>query len=204
MIEAWFPTLIYYDFLSGIDNESLSKRAYQMYDESDSSVATKWECDTWNSLQYKPFKGDKTDDVINNLIKTTISHVEKYANEYDADLENYKVVCTDFWFNIAEYKDYQEFHQHHNNHFSAVYYVDVPPDSCNIVFKSIESIAAGITIPTVKRSQSIVSGSTHTCIYEPKPSLILIFKSNLLHMVEKNHSNDSRISIAMNFRLEPK
>lgn len=204
MIEHWFPTLIYYDFLDKIDNESLAKRAYQLRDELNKDVHTQWNCDTWNSLNTNLFfKDDNIDDVIEQLVNTTILHTEKYAAEYDADLENYKIICTDFWFNIAQPTNYQEYHQHPNNHFSAVYYVDAQPNSGNIRFKSIDSIATGNTIPT-KVPLERISGSTETCFYEPQPSKLLIFKSNLLHMVEKNLSDSDRISVAMNFRMEPK
>ena len=204
MIESWFPTLIYYDFLSDIDNNLLSKRAYQMRDESGSRVTTQWECDTWNSLHSNCFKGDEIDDIINKLIETAILHVEQYASEYNADLHNYKVVCRDFWFNIAEPTNYQEYHQHPNNHFSAVYYLDAQPDSGNIIFKSMDSITSSITIPELGRTDNVFNGSINKCSYEPQPGLILIFKSNLLHMVERNYSNKDRISIAMNFIMELK
>ena len=39
------------------------------------------------------------------------------------------------------------------------------------------------------------------CWYEPENSMLLIFRSNLIHMVEKNNSNDDRISISMNFKF---
>lgn len=204
MIEHWFPTLIYFDFLQGIDNQALADRAYQLRDELNKDVHTQWNCDTWNSLHTNLyFKDDNTDNVIENLVNTTIEHTEKYAEEYDADLENYNIVCTDFWFNIAQPGNYQEYHQHPDNHFSAVYYVKGDPKSGNIVFKSMDSIATGNTIPK-KIPLERVSGPTETCFYEPQPSKLLLFKSNLLHMVEKNLSTEDRISIAMNFRMERK
>jgi len=198
MIEQWFPTLIYFDFLNDIDNQALEKRAYQLRNELNDDVHTEWNCDTWNSLNSNiNFK----DDVITNLVNETIKHTEKYAVEYEADLENYRVVCTDFWFNIAQPGNYQEYHQHPNNHFSAVYYVKGNPNSGNIRFKSMDSIATGNTIPTKIPTEKI-SGSTETCFYEPQPSKLLLFKSNLLHMVEKNLSTEDRISISMNLRME--
>jgi hypothetical protein len=44
-------------------------------------------------------------------------------------------------------------------------------------------------------------GANKSCNYEPAPTKLLVFKSNLQHMVEKNLSNKDRISIAMNFEL---
>ena len=200
MIEQWFPTLIYFDFLDSIDNKTLEKCAYQLRNESNNHVHTEWNCDTWNSLNTNI---DFKDSAITNLVNETIKHTEKYAEEYEADLENYKVVCTDFWFNIAQPDNYQEYHQHPNNHFSAVYYIKGNSNSGNIRFKSMDSIATGNTIPIKTPSQRI-SGSTETCFYEPQPSKLLLFKSNLLHMVEKNLSTEDRISVAMNFKMEKK
>ena len=81
------------------------------------------------------------------------------------------------------------------------YYVKGNPNSGNIRFKSMDSIATGNTIPTKIPTEKI-SGSTETCFYEPQPSKLLLFKSNLLHMVEKNLSTEDRISISMNLRME--
>jgi len=51
------------------------------------------------------------------------------------------------------------------------------------------------------RAGNYTSASYKSCFYTPKESMILIFRSNLLHMVEKNNSDTDRISIAMNFRF---
>jgi hypothetical protein len=41
--------------------------------------------------------------------------------------------------------------------------------------------------------------SRKTCTYEPVDDLLLIFRSNVPHMVEKNYSKELRISISANF-----
>jgi len=212
MIEIWFPTIIYYDFLRDIDNASLVKRAYQIRDELEASTYNQWDCDTWNSLNTQLYyKDDEMDSVIRKLIDATVLHTEKYAAEYRADLENYRIECTGFWFNIAEPENFQEYHQHPNNLFSAVYYVDVQPNSGEIIFKSMDSVASSITVPIALNyaevnSEHLISDSliSESCSYTPENGKILIFKSNLLHMVKKNLSNSDRISIGMNFNLVPK
>ena len=199
MIEKWFPTLIYYDWLKGIDNESLTKTAYSIKEQLNSNSASKWNCDTWNSLNANV---SYDTDAINYLIYQTVNHANRYANEYEADLKNYQMIVTDFWFNIAEPNNYQEYHTHPNNHFSAVYYVKAQPNAGKIKFKNPDSVTSGFTIPTHSQL-SKESGSTECCFYEPEPNKLLLFKSNLLHMVERNLSSNDRISVAMNLRLEP-
>jgi hypothetical protein len=46
-----------------------------------------------------------------------------------------------------------------------------------------------------------VPSNYKTCTYTPQESMLLIFRSNLLHMVEKNKSDEDRISISMNFTV---
>ena len=205
IIESWFPTLILNTTLETFSdaNSLLAMRAYQMREET--LVTTDWRCDTFNTQNDNRndyYKDDKIDAKIDKLIYVTIDHVTNYSKLFDADLENYKVVCNNFWFNIAGPSNYQEYHSHPNNHFSAVYYVSAEPNAGNIVFKNIESIVESHTIPTIKSVNSI--GAHKTCYYTPEPTKLLIFKSNLLHMVEKNLSEKDRISIAMNFELVKK
>jgi uncharacterized protein (TIGR02466 family) len=207
IVESWFPTLIFYAKASGTeqDNELLAKRAYQLKEEQQSKVTTEWHCDTFNTMQLHPdvyYRDDKIDRAVDQLKDFTTPLVHGYAKLFDADLENFNIVCNDFWFNIAEPGAYQEFHQHPNNHFSVVYYVKAKPKSGNIVFKSFESICDTCTIPTKQPVSS--QGALKTTNYIPEPGKILIFRSNLLHMVEKNLSGEDRISVAMNFQMVPK
>jgi uncharacterized protein (TIGR02466 family) len=204
IVESWFPTLILQGKLDEFSrtNRLLSKRAYQIREEQQGQVSTQWNCDTFNTLQVdssRYFKNDEVDKVINDLIDATTFHVTKYSRLYDADLERFKVICKEFWFNIAEPGNYQEYHSHPNNHFSAVYYVDADTNCGNIVFKNIESIVDSYAIPATLPVSSI--GANKSCNYIPEPTKLLVFRSNLQHMVEKNLSNKDRISIAMNFEL---
>ena len=51
-------------------------------------------------------------------------------------------------------------------------------------------------------TDELTYASFRTCSYNTKESLVLIFRSSLAHMVEKNLSNEDRISIAMNFKFK--
>jgi uncharacterized protein (TIGR02466 family) len=95
--------------------------------------------------------------------------------------------------NVSTKGDYQEYHNHPNCHFSLAYYVKAPENSGKIVFKSHEQDM--LPLPVAKYndySSTVVS-------IKPKESMMVAFRSNLLHMVEQNKSDEERISITMNF-----
>jgi len=207
-LEAWFPTIILVGHLEELKNKNhlLSRRAYQIKEELKGEDDLNWKCDTFSSIKVPRdnyYRNDECDEVIDNLIGLVKMHVENYSKSYDADLINYEVISKEFWFNIAEPGNYQEYHNHANNHFSAVYYVDTPDNCGNIIFQSTENLMDNYTIPNEKTFNSAI-GAIKSCGYKPEPTKLLIFKSTLLHMVEKNLSNKNRISIAMNFQLRLK
>ena len=108
-----------------------------------------------------------------------------------------KVYCIDAWFNVADYKDYQEFHHHSDSHVSAVFYLATPKGSGDIVFKN-----PALNMCPIPSDNNSCSDNAEIFTIPPKEKLVLLFKSNIQHMVQQNMSTDPRISIAMNFRVE--
>ena len=84
-----------------------------------------------------------------------------------------------FWFNEIQHGDKTSRHAHEENDelLSAVYYVNAPKDSGNLVVIQEE------------KKQSL----------EPIESRIYLFDPSLEHCVEENCSNSMRLSLAFNF-----
>ena len=195
-IDPWFPTLIYnIDLAESVNNEILKDSAYILKNKGD-DLKSEWRCDTFNTLDYNHSIDQVHDQELTNLINVVTGHVAKFAKEFG--VERGSLICSNYWFNISETGNYQEYHQHADSHFSAVYYVQAGPTSGNIVFKSFESMFDMCPVPTNLK----VPANFKTCFYTPANSKLLIFRSNLLHMVEKNYSDEDRISISMNFKIE--
>jgi uncharacterized protein (TIGR02466 family) len=153
-------------------------------------TSSDWRCGTFTTLN----KYDMVNDpLFKDLIEYVTDQVSQFAVEFGCAPNSAKV--TDSWINIAEPGDYQEYHNHAGNHFSAVYYVKAPKDSGDIVFRSFEADTDMFPLPIKVMNYT----SFKTFSFSPEEGLLLIFRSNLRHMVEKNTSNDSRISVAMNF-----
>lgn len=143
-----------------------------------------WNCTTFN---YEFFP--------KNLIDEIFVHLKNFAEHYS--VMNKTFTCVGSWINLAKKGDYQEYHIHPNSHFSAVYYVKVPKNSGRIIFK--KSSADGDMFPIMYKNCNQVNSSTYTII--PNECDLLIFRSNLQHMVEKNRSDEDRVSISMNFTI---
>ena len=199
MIDQWFPTLICNGLLESFKpyNKHFSEKAYFLK-EKFPNASSDWRCDTFHTMNvYTPFNDN--DQIINSLIDICKKEVLIFSKEYGVDKTINELDCIDFWFNIGGPGSYQEYHQHPNAHFSLVYYVQAYENCGNIIFKSIESVSDMMPLPV---SNIANSASFKTCFYSPTNSTVLIFRSNLLHMVEKNYSGKDRISIAMNFRFK--
>lgn len=195
MIDSWFHSPIYNCKLDFPHNDHLIKKVWAIKNSAP-KVNTAWRCDTYNTLNtYNAFVDN--DKIVHQLIETCAEHVLEFAKTFGAKCHS--AVCKDFWFNISEPGSYQEFHQHSNSHFSLAYYLSTPVNSGNIVFKSFEAISDMYPLPI--KDDELEPASFKTCFYPPLESRLLIFRSNLQHMVEKNLSDDNRISVTMNFDL---
>ena len=190
MIESMFPTLIYREVLSGYDNKLISNYAEEI--KSKYPTNHKWRCNTYSTYSNGGYEMIK-DNYFNSLITDIGTRVREFSQSYGMDACS--VQPTDSWINIAQQGSYQEYHVHEANHFSAVYYVKTPEDCGDICFKSHESNSD--MFPLTPRE---LNGNTFkTMAYKAIESTLLIFRSNLQHMVEINNSTETRISISMNF-----
>jgi uncharacterized protein (TIGR02466 family) len=200
MIDLWFPTLIKNEVLHSFsqNNNYLAKKCYDIY-HTHPYNSTAWACDTYNTLKnYDPF--EDADKTICDLILQCENGTSKFLSEYVHLSDQYYAECTEFWFNLAGPGTYQEYHNHPNSHFSAVYYVKTSEKCGNIIFRDINSFADMFSLPIYENQLK----AHKTCYYVPQDSLLLIFRSNLIHMVEKNLSSSDRISISMNFIVKDK
>jgi uncharacterized protein (TIGR02466 family) len=189
MIDAWFPTLIYFNTLDRHKekNALYASRAYEIKEKY--PATHDWNCNTYSSMGSYDLSNDS---LFKELIDDCVQEVYNYSREYG----EFEIHLQDCWINIAEQGNYQEYHIHPSRHFSLVYYVKVPKNCGRIMFKSFSSDFDMYPLPYPNKN---LSPNFKTIYYPPEESRILIFRSNLQHMVEANNSSEDRISIAMNF-----
>jgi uncharacterized protein (TIGR02466 family) len=152
-----------------------------------------WLCDTFNT---KSANYNIVEDVLfSELIEQFKKEVCVFARHYGV---HNKIKNVDGWINVAAPGEYQEYHYHGNSHFSLVYYIKSPENCGNLVVKSHESDKDMFYLPYSELTEP--NYKIRNII--PRESDVVIFRSNLHHMVTKNKSKENRVSIAMNFVFE--
>lgn len=191
IIEQWYPTFIgYCDYYEHKKIEKnlikeclLIKKSTQKGGKNWISNKTYNTIDTYNILENKKFLQ------LNNWILNKVlqySNVLKYKNKYK---------CIEGWFNVYKKYDYQEYHDHSECTFSAVYFLKSNPEKSSKIYFKFNN-TKNIMEPTPDPSFKLTYG---TVFYNPVPGRLLIFPSTLKHCVERHEEKKIRISLAYNF-----
>jgi len=186
-IHEIFPTLIYETTIKQNNfklENVLQNIPFDVYDN--------WNCDMKTTFHTHDIIKDES---FQNLLNVITKKVSQFSKTFGAS-GNVRIVSA--WINKSSNGSYQEYHIHPDSHFSVAYYLKADSNSGNIVFRSHEANSDMFTIPLTEMKPA----SYKTCAFIPITGKLLIFRSNLQHMVEKNYTNDDRISLSANFVVE--
>jgi uncharacterized protein (TIGR02466 family) len=106
----------------------------------------------------------------------------------------HKLKLDSFWFNVNNFGSFNRPHIHTGSVLSGVYYINIPKNSGNIIFKR-DGFREN-DIRSVKRYNEYNSSNFKVNPYE---NLCIIFPSYLEHYVEPNLNKKERISISFNY-----
>ena len=194
MIDIMFMNLLYSNNLSQHhDKNKYFHNKVLEIEEQNKNVPQKtgWICNTFNTDCLYDLT---TDSVFQKVYEDIKADVIKYSKEFGMPFDN--INCNGAWINLARPGAFQEYHMHGNSHFSAVYYINVPENSGDIVFKSHEAAFDMYPLPAENK---VTYAGFKTFTFTPVNNDLVIFRSNIMHMVTQNNSNHDRVSIAINF-----
>ena len=189
VVQAWFPTPIYYHdrLISEEENEKCVEHILKIK-ETTKSGGKYWNTDVYNTHLTHDLH---TDDIFKNLCNVIKEKTTEFAKELGSDAE-YNI--DESWFNLYNEGDYQEYHYHPASYFSAVFFFTNPENSGNLVFRSpLEP-----DMLPLKNGQ-MNDFSWRNCFYNPPAASLIIFRSSLMHMVERCKNKTPRITGAFNF-----
>lgn len=188
-IIQWFPTAIYSEknILSEKNNEQV-RSAIENLRKDIRPGGEDWQGGTFTSHDMHNLVRDSRFSL---LINEVTNHVNAFAREHNSEAE---FRCHTAWFNISKKDNFQEYHYHAAATFSAVYYVQAPVGSGQIVFEN--PIQDMCPIEKIKHRNDL---SFIQIGYSPVERSLLIFRSYLRHMVKSGEFDGERISIAFNF-----
>ena len=127
-----------------------------------------------------------------NLFKIIEEKIFKFTNAHNS---NYIYKITESWINIYRKNELQEFHCHPNSTFSAVFFLK-SSDACGrLIFENpIEPDM--LPIKGIEEENSL----TYKRVFiKPKENHLIVFRSYMRHMVERQVSDFERMTIAVNF-----
>lgn len=189
-IHKTFPTLIGYkeDALSEEENDRLLTLVYDLKKSMPSNGKQDWlsgDNSPYTSIHLHNIIKDQNFSFFTQKISNHVHHYSKCIGDKS------EYVCSDGWVNVYAKNNYQEPHVHTYNMYSAVYYAKAPVGSGDLVFMNPSNFI-------------FTNGADNECptkIYTPKPRLLIIFRSTLMHYVLHNSTNENRVSVALNYSL---
>ena len=189
MIEKWFssPIAIFKN-----ENFDLTDHCLKVKDENPITEHKEWIHSPYNSLSIL-----EQENGYNSLHDPKFFElnrwVQKCVDEFSEECGYQKMSLNEVWFNVYERGDSQEFHNHTECHLSCVYYADAKTNDSKIIFN--RDVWPMFPIPVVNPNSYNASQAG----YPPEKGMLLVFKSDTMHMVEKKITDDIRISFSYNF-----
>lgn len=192
LIHPFIETIYAKELESKTKNKEFLEKA--LYVKENYPANNSWRCNTYSTIgtQYNLLE----DELFSGLIEECKVNIKEFAKHYGVIAK--QVEATDGWINVADTGSYQEYHIHPAAHFSVCYYINTPEDCGNIVFRSHMADKDMFPLPT---AEELTPAAYKTYWYPATAGTLVIFRSNMLHMVEINKANAPRVGVSMNFVL---
>jgi len=147
-----------------------------------------WLLKPYNTLDtYELTKDENFKLLLNKIEEKVFLFVKAHKSDHF-----YKI--KEAWLNIYNKNDQQEYHYHADCTFSAVFFLKSTKDCAKIFFENpVEPDMK--PIKNIKEQNQL---TFKTCHFFPKENSLLIFRSYMRHMVEKQNTNFERTTVAVN------
>lgn len=189
-LDLWFPTSVYWakDILSKNENEDLKNASFDIKEKHASNIQN-WNCNILST--YGTFNVWQ-DERFSVILERMTEHVHRFAHLHNS-FDKYET--NEAWLNFSSKDHYQEFHVHSGSVISAIYYISAPEGSAKTTFKTIHDDMT--PMKNIIEYNDLTYPITH---YTAEEGKILIFKSNIPHLVSQGTNKDTRITLAANFQ----
>jgi uncharacterized protein (TIGR02466 family) len=190
-IEKWFDVPIFYTDLNEDNLQKVQTEISNSFEEINKlDLSNPWKDGVKTSFKYDGFVDIIENMKWYNLRKNIIECVENYRLSVNYNINQNYNYGIQSWINISENGDFQFDHNHNSVGVSGVYYYKTNSEDGNIVFTHPNILISDNNFPFTKQSKNVY--------YVPKVGRLILFPSWLIHKVEINKTNNSRISIAFN------
>ena len=149
----------------------------------------------WQSQHKYANSQNPVSSIVINLIKSILNNKNVFNIK---DLSKAKM---QMWININKPGDSNRKHNHPGSDLSGVFWVKSLQRSGDLTFYSPNVMTQIAQINSIKDEIGKKLFITPTVEIEPLEGVIVLFPSDLSHAVQKNNSNEDRISVSFNIDL---
>ena len=138
---------------------------------------------------------------LNKIKENILNEINFYKNNILQVKENIQCYIKNSWLMFHNANDFSHNHYHLNSFISGILYIKSPENCGNIVFHTTKvnhTLFPSINIPFKNYNEYNSTFIT----FKVKENQLLLFPSSLIHSVEKNLSNDTRICLAFNVLIK--
>jgi uncharacterized protein (TIGR02466 family) len=168
---------------------------------------TKKELKTINEYKKNPYKNEGNTTSNNNYVleNKTLKNLKKDLHTKIMDYFD-KVICTDSlitpyitqsWINYTKRDQFHHKHNHPNSLVSGIFYISADKKVDSVTFYKV-SLDDRIKLNIAK--YNIFNSSS--CKFPVETGNIFLFRSSLLHGVEKKKGNNERLSLSFNIFIK--
>ena len=149
----------------------------------------------WQSQHKYANSQNPVSSIVINLIKSILNNKNVF------NIKNLSKAKINMWININKPGDYNSRHNHPGSDLSGVFWVKSLQKSGNLTFYSPNVMTQIQQINSTKEEIGKKLFITPTIEIEPLEGVIVLFPSDLTHSVQKNNSNEDRISVSFNIDI---
>jgi uncharacterized protein (TIGR02466 family) len=171
------------------ENFDLTEHCLEIKEKNLSTNSKAWIHMLYNTLSTQSGYNTSKDPKFFELTKW----IQECVNEFTIECGYEKMSPFEMWFNVYKNGDSQEFHNHARSHVSCIYVAEAQKDDSRIFFN--RSPVPMFPIP-IRNSDE---WNYDQVWFPSEKGLLLIFKSDTMHMVEKKVTDTPRITFAYNF-----
>ena len=140
------------------------------------------------------FSLENEDDILQNFLTNCLSEFPP--------IEKYIKLFVSAWININPPEAFNLKHNHPTSDLSGVLWIKSQKNCGNIIFESPRSFATHQEIDSYTEDFKKNNNYFHSYSFNPRAGRMLVFPSHLDHHVDFNQSQEDRISISFNIRLQ--
>lgn len=178
---------------TNLEKEALIKLVYKIKSREPSQQKT-------NVGGYQT-RGIKDSTEFQNLIGKLQTIITKNIHTYEFDCQ-LDIKVRNAWLNINGNGNKNRPHVHPCSEFACVYYLKTPQDCGNLVLlKNSTYRMDGIADLPAKETNVL---NCDSFFIQPEENRFVMFPGYVEHLVEKNNSNEDRISLSFNLSVTPK